>query len=116
MPGLESLGTIGAVIVASPFLITLIATFALIYLVRRILRVWRPKFESHRWFKTFLPVGTVVVSMGIYFGLSFIPVFAMHWGIALLMGLIVGVFLLAGYGYARNWMREKMKALNAKKD
>lgn len=96
-----------------PFLLLVAAVFTLVYTTRRVLRVWLPLFESNRWFKTFLPIGTLLVAVG----LAFIPLpgeSPKEWGYNLLEGIFAGGIELIGYVFIRNVVREKMKALAAK--
>jgi len=106
---MSELASLWSIVANVPFLIILLATFFLVWGVRKyILNTWLPNFSSNRWFKTSLPVCV----MGIAVGLSFIPYGdEVVWGFQLARGLIAGGCVLIGYGFARNWVREKMKAL-----
>ena len=108
---MEQLAALWNIISISPFLLTIAAAFCLVYVVRRILRIYWPEFESSRWFKTFLPIILLIVAMGISFGLSFVPTFSLFWAIALIQGFVAGTIVLAGYGFIRNYVREKAKDL-----
>ncbi len=108
---MEQLAALWSIISLSPFLLTMAASFCLVYIFRRIMRLYWPDFESNRWFKTFLPVGLLAVAIAISIGLSFVPAFPLFWAIALIQGFVAGTVVLAGYGFIRNYVRERAKEI-----
>jgi len=114
MEDLQTLNSIFDLVIKSLFLLTIFVSFTFVYVARMILRIWLPKFENNRWFKTFLPIGTLLISCGFGVAFSFIPGLKVSWAIGLLTGVLAGLVLLVGYTFIRNFVREKTKALAAK--
>jgi len=109
-----ALGNLGPLIIASPFLIIIALTFIAVWLFRKIFRVWKPMLESNRWFKTLLPIGVLLLATMLGLVVSLIPAFALTWYFGLIYGILGGGALLIGYGFARNWIREREKEILTK--
>ena len=104
---LEALKALWEVAVTSPFLICILVPLVLVFIVKKILKIHKPHIEKNRWFKTFLPIGILVFDALLAFGLSFAPMFDMHWLIAVVTGVVAGGVLIGGYeSFYKNIIRQ----------
>jgi hypothetical protein len=101
-------------IIASPFLLVIAIMFFTVYIMRRILKVWKPKFENNRWYKTLLPLGIILISPGVGCLLSLIPTFGIGWAMGLITGLLGGGTLLLVYMAIENAIKQKIKEQESK--